>query len=794
MNFVYMLRLANGSLYTGWTNDLAARVRKHAEGKGGKCTHAHRPLSLAYFEIYETPRQARQREVAIKALTRKEKDQLLVSGPGFPCRQENGVTVVTVPAGVHYLPKPLRLTGSRWELRGEPGAILSGCVPLTGEWEDMGGGVYRTPTDRPADALYIGGEKYTMARYPKYNPVIPIFGGFSARVGTREKAAEWQDPRGGYIHAMHSHNWGGYTYKILGKDGEGELILTGGHQNNRPMGMHPDFRYAENIKEEMTEPGEWFFDEPNGYVYVIPRPGADLGQAEIAVNACLLRLEGCEGVAVRGITFAHTRRAFMEEYEPLLRSDWTIWRGGVLYLRGCAHCRVEECTFEDLGSNALFADGKNRDIRVERSRFSNIGASAVCFVGRSDSVRNPLFRCGQTQSLADISRKPGPRSQNYPRDCSVEDCLIERVGVVEKQATGVEISMAARITVRNCTLAHTSRAAINISEGTFGGHRIEGCDVFDTVKETGDHGSFNSWGRDRFWQLTDLPDEEAHKYAFLDCVEENVIWGNRFRCDRGWDIDLDDGSSRYEIAYNLCLNGGIKLREGFGRHVHHNITVNNSIHTHVWYPRSGDVVEDNLVFRPYMPILMKVRWGKSFDRNLLHCPGQSEPVPAEELSALSGMDAHALRLDCGFRDPAAGDYRTTHPAASDFADFPTVFGVRYAPLRAIAPTPVLPSITNGEEPMESKVFSFFDMKIKNIETDGEMSAYATAGHDGVLVTDTDHFGRATARGLLPGDVILSVGGKTVRHAEDLIALGEDALVRGSISVVRPPLRMELPPK
>ena len=86
------------------------------------------------------------------------------------------------------------------------------------------------------------------------------------------------------------------------------------------------------------------------------------------------------------------------------------------------------------------------------------------------------------------------------------------------------------------------------------------------------------------------------------------------------------------------------------------------------------------------------------------------------------------------------------------------------------------------------------MKIKNIETDGEMSAYATAGHDGVLVTDTDHFGRATARGLLPGDVILSVGGKTVRHAEDLVALGEDALVRGSLSVVRPPLRMELPPK
>jgi hypothetical protein len=288
-----------------------------------------------------------------------------------------------------------------------------------------------------------------------------------------------------------------------------------------------------------------------------------------------------------------------------------------------------------------------------------------------------------------VDKKPGPRTKNYPRNCIVDDCLIRRVGVVEKQATGVEISMAWGITVRNCTLCDASRAAINVSEGTFGGHLIEGCDVFDTVKETGDHGSFNSWGRDRFWHVDGLSDEELYKYAFLDC-DKTVIRNNRFRCDRGWDIDLDDGSSNYEICGNLCLNGGIKLREGFGRYVHHNITVNNSIHMHVWYPNSGDVVERNLVFRDYKPILMKVRWGKSFDFNVLHTEGQIDPVPAACLMAASGMDEHSVCLDAGFIDPASGDYRTTHPALSDFADFDTEFGVRYEPLRRIAPTPVLP--------------------------------------------------------------------------------------------------------
>ena len=51
----------------------------------------------------------------------------------------------------------------------------------------------------------------------------------------------------------------------------------------------------------------------------------------------------------------------------------------------------------------------------------------------------------------------------------------------------------------------------------------------------------------------------------LDAQKPTIIRNNRFRCDHGWDIDLDDGSSNYHIYNNLCLNGGIKLREGFHR-------------------------------------------------------------------------------------------------------------------------------------------------------------------------------------------------------------------------------------
>ena len=79
MHYVYILRCADGTLYTGWTTDLDARVRVHnGEGKGGaKYTRSRRPVSLAYYEEYENAHEARVRECAIKRLTRAEKEKLV---------------------------------------------------------------------------------------------------------------------------------------------------------------------------------------------------------------------------------------------------------------------------------------------------------------------------------------------------------------------------------------------------------------------------------------------------------------------------------------------------------------------------------------------------------------------------------------------------------------------------------------------------------------------------------------------------------------------------------------------
>ncbi|WP_299447370.1 GIY-YIG nuclease family protein [uncultured Phascolarctobacterium sp.] len=71
--YVYMLRCKDGSLYTGWTNDLQHRLAAHNAGKGAKYTRGRGPLYLVYTEELSDKETALKREAAIKKLTRAEK-------------------------------------------------------------------------------------------------------------------------------------------------------------------------------------------------------------------------------------------------------------------------------------------------------------------------------------------------------------------------------------------------------------------------------------------------------------------------------------------------------------------------------------------------------------------------------------------------------------------------------------------------------------------------------------------------------------------------------------------------
>jgi hypothetical protein len=724
--------------------------------------------------------------------------------------------IVWFRAGVYYLPQTVvfgpedsgteqnPVTWSAYE--GEE-AVISGGARLKLDWKPHRDGIMmaRTPAGLETDQLFINGRRQLMARYPNYDPASQYFDGWSADALSKERAARWADPRGGYIHAMHRSLWGDFHYAITGKDAAGEVTYEGGWQNNRKLGMHARYRFVENVFEELDAPGEWFLNRKTSTLYFNPPAGTDLKAATVEAVRLphLVEFRGSEErpvkwLTVRGLTFRHSARTFMDNKEPLLRSDWTTYRGGAVFFNGAENCSLDDCFIDQVGGNAVFVNMYNRQVAIRRCHIARAGASGVAFVGDPEAVRSPLFEYEQRQSVKVIDTAPGPKTNNYPADCSVEDSLIYLTGRVEKQTAGVQISMAQGVTVRHCSIYDMPRAGINISEGTWGGHLIEHCDIFDTVKETGDHGSFNSWGRDRFWGLTDIDlntvtTGENRNLPLLDVVKPIIIRNNRWRCDHGWDIDLDDGSSNYQIYNNLALSGGIKLREGFYRTLENNVMVNNSFHPHVWYQNSQDVVRRNIVFTAYRPIRVPQPWGKECDRNLLHVAGKPGATPAAGLQKQSGLDAASIEADALFVNPGAGDYRVRDgsPALGlGFVNFPMDnFGVQAPKLKALARSPELPEAKPADaatlqSTRDPRTSTWLGATVRNVLGLGEVSASGLPGEIGVMVVEVPPLSQAARAGLRLGDVILKLGSSRTDALPDLLRLAATATTGGEVTVFR----------
>ncbi len=75
--FVYILRCADDSLYTGITNDLERRCNQHNAGTASRYTRSRLPVEMVYQEEQDSRSDALKRELKIKALSRKQKESLI---------------------------------------------------------------------------------------------------------------------------------------------------------------------------------------------------------------------------------------------------------------------------------------------------------------------------------------------------------------------------------------------------------------------------------------------------------------------------------------------------------------------------------------------------------------------------------------------------------------------------------------------------------------------------------------------------------------------------------------------
>lgn len=722
----------------------------------------------------------------------------------YLARKEKSIGFIYLRSGTYYLKAPLVFSAA--DSRSDEGKPLiykpyanehvkiSGGLPLKLNWEKHEGSIYKAKIQDSLqiEQLFVNGKLQSMARYPNYNSTAKYYNGSAADAIAKERIAQWNDPTGGFIHSLHKHEWGGFHSQITEKDSNGNLKTIGGWQNNRQMGMHDQIRFVENIREELDTAGEWFYAAKEKTLYFYPPANLNLSNALIEVPQLksLFEFRGTEkspveNISIEGFELTHTLRTFMDTKEPLLRSDWAIYRGAAVLFEGTRNCSIKKCFINAVGGNAIFVTNYNRNTEISACHISNAGANGICFVGSPSAVRSPSFEYNQFVPFDQIDKTPGPLNNNYPAQCIAKNNLIENIGRIEKQAAGVQISMSMDISVHHNTIYDVPRAGINIGDGCWGGHDIAFNDVFNTVMETGDHGAFNSWGRDRFWhpvyKTIEKIVEQDPGLILADVIRPITIRNNRFRCDNGWDIDLDDGSSNYRVMNNLCLNGGIKLREGFYRTVKNNVMVNNSLHPHVWFANSRDTFTGNIVMDEYKPIQLN-GWGELIDRNFF--TDSLSLVKAR----LNGTDPNSKSGDPLFINTSQGDFRVRDQSDAlkiGFENFPmNQFGVLDKSLQEKAKKPVLPSqlytemVSNDETLVE-----WNGATLKKLKGLGERSATGMDSERGVYVVAVAKGSKADRNGLKANDVILKVDSKEINTTKDVVAKYDAARWKGTIEIV-----------
>lgn len=361
----------------------------------------------------------------------------------------------------------------------------------------------------------------------------------------------WKKPETGVVHTFHCGHWGNWQFAIKGRDNMKKEIYFdyGGYQEARGCLTGAEW-YVENIFEELDAPGEWFYDETEMKLYLYPN--GTLPSSGIGTN--LKRLINVQGsmdlpvynITLMNITFTHTQPTYFEPYEVPSGGDWSIHRGGAVFVEGIDGFTIHKCGFFSPGGNGLFLSNYVRNAVVEANEFVFTGDSAIASIGSAELIDGT--------------------NRNQPRGNRIVGNLMHEIGIFGKQTSAYIQALTCETLFSSNVFFNGPRAGINFNDGFGGGNEVSYNLGFNVVRETGDHGPFNSWDRQPY--LTRVRDG---KTPSLDSAVSNLTRNfliNNYHST--WPIDHDDGSCYYYDTYNYLVYGGYKNYLGHSKVVKYN--------------------------------------------------------------------------------------------------------------------------------------------------------------------------------------------------------------------------------
>ena len=245
-------------------------------------------------------------------------------------------------------------------------------------------------------------------------------------------------------------------------------------------------------------------------------------------------------VSFAGLAFRDQRPSMLDDWVIASGGDWALRRAGALLLESTERVSVVDCAFVRTDGNAISINGYNRNASILDSSFQWLGMSAVALLGDAD----------QDDGTAAFQ----------PWGTVVAGNTFSELGIVEKQSSALFVGKSALTRFEANVAFNMPRAAVNFNDALGGGHNVTANAIFNTCRESGDHGPLNSWNRMAMASRVATGGGEATYAAAMTEVSRNMI-------DAGYGgsqaFDNDDGSAFIHTHDNFFVNSdGFKMDYG----------------------------------------------------------------------------------------------------------------------------------------------------------------------------------------------------------------------------------------
>ena len=302
----------------------------------------------------------------------------------------------------------------------------------------------------------------------------------------------YKDPMTAIVHAWRTSHWFSLMYSIKSFDYSNNNLLfdKGGFQGAEGDPRHAEM-YIENVMEELDYPTEWFFDEKTQMLYYFHNgtdaPPEDL-MFEVVQQQVLINITGTQAHPVRdisftGVNFKDAAYTYLEPHGVPSGGDWGLQRTGAVFLEGTEVTTFDSCIFERLDGIGVMISGYNRNATVTKCEFAWIGDSAIASWGYTSG----------------IPKVPGAgwdgTDGNHPRFNQITLNLVREIGIWEKQSSFYFQAKSCMNNIQGNIHFNGPRAGVNFNDGFGGGSSLSENILFNTCRESGDHGPFNSWDR-----------------------------------------------------------------------------------------------------------------------------------------------------------------------------------------------------------------------------------------------------------------------------------------------------------